>query len=340
MAGAGLLFLEMKWSGILEKRVNLKERNSSSGPRKNTGLLVESAEDFIFTVDPENRIDSLNNYTAKFLGGRPDDLIGRCLADLFPDETAEKQLDIVRLVFQLEKSVIDEFMLQRGDKQIWINANFMPLKNKAGRVSTVLCIARDITEKKQLEINLINTEKLASIGTLAAGVAHEINNPLGVILGFCDLLLRKAEQGSQEYEDLKIIEKQGWQCKQIVENLLSFARLEEPDLDWADLNQCIEEILRVVGHQLEMRHIELESELCPHPAKVHGDPRQLQQVFLNLINNAMAAMPRENGRLVIKTYLERHTRKAVALFQDNGDGHPQGAPGSYLRTVFYHQTRG
>ena len=78
----------------------------------------------------------------------------------------------------------------------------MPLRNEDGDVSAVLCIAWDITENKILERQLINTEKLASLGTLAAGVAHEINNPLGVILGFCDLLVRKAEQGSQEFEDL------------------------------------------------------------------------------------------------------------------------------------------
>ena len=78
----------------------------------------------------------------------------------------------------------------------------MPLRNEDGDLSAALCIARDITENKILERQLINTEKLASLGTLAAGVAHEINNPLGVILGFCVLLVRKAEQGSQEFKDL------------------------------------------------------------------------------------------------------------------------------------------
>ena len=212
-----------------------------------------------------------------------------------------------------------EFELEVGEHEIWISANFMPLKNEEGGVSAVLCIARDITESKNLERQLINTEKLASLGTLAAGVAHEINNPLGVMLGFCDLLLRKTEKGTQEFEDLKTIERQGLHCKQVVENLLSFARLEEGDSEYSDLNHCLGEIIQVVKHTLEMNDIELVLELAENISPVRGDSRQLQQVFLNLTNNALAAMA-GGGILSIHTFLERRTRKAVVQFQDDGIG--------------------
>jgi len=186
-------------------------------------------------------------------------------------------------------------------------------------VNSVLCIARDITENKYLERQLINTEKLASLGTLAAGVAHEVNNPIGVILGFCDLLLRKAEKTSQTYEDLKTIERQGLHCKQVVENLLSFARLGEGKSEHSDINECIEDIIKVVKHTLEMRSVDLVLALAENLPLVSGDSRQLQQVFLNLINNSIYAMP-AGGTLKVRTYLERQTRKVVIQVEDDGIG--------------------
>jgi len=167
----------------------------------------------------------------------------------------------------------------------------------------------------------VNAEKLASLGTLAAGVAHEINNPLAVLLGFCELLLRKAEKGTQQYEDLKTIERQGLLCKETVENLLSFARSEKQRREYSDLNAGIEEIAKIVRHLLEKSGITLVLDLGKNLPPVKGDARQLQQVFLNLITNAMAAME-TGGTLTIRSLLERSTRRAVALFQDTGTGIP------------------
>ncbi|MBW1702450.1 MAG: PAS domain S-box protein [Deltaproteobacteria bacterium] len=315
---SAILFFEMRWSRVLEKRVNRRTEDLKKSEEKYRSL-VESAEDFIFTVDSDGNFQSMNSFTANFFGGRAEEFLGKGLSSLFPEKVAEKQLELVGLVYKLGKSVRDEFELEVGEHEIWISANFMPLKNEEGGVSAVLCIARDITESKNLERQLINTEKLASLGTLAAGVAHEINNPLGVMLGFCDLLLRKTEKGTQEFEDLKTIERQGLHCKQVVENLLSFARLEEGDSEYSDLNHCLGEIIQVVKHTLEMNDIELVLELAENISPVRGDSRQLQQVFLNLTNNALAAMA-GGGTLSIRTFPERRTRKAVVQFQDDGIG--------------------
>ncbi|MCJ7830891.1 MAG: PAS domain S-box protein, partial [Desulfobacterales bacterium] len=245
LGAATILYFEMRWSRTLEYRVGERTEELKKSEEKYRSL-VESAEDFIFTLDDEGKFQSMNSFTANFFGGRPEALIGQSLANLFPDTVAERQLKLVHLVYSHGKSVRDEFEIGMGEHPIWISANFMPLKNEAGAVSAVLCIARDITENKHLEKQLINTEKLASMGTLAAGVAHEINNPLGVILGFCDLLLRKAEEGSQTHEDLKTIERQGLLCKQVVENLLSFARVGTGVSEHSDLNACLYEIIKVV----------------------------------------------------------------------------------------------
>ena len=317
-AAGTVLFFEMKWSQALEKRVRQRTEELKKSEEKYRSL-VESAEDFIFTVDEEGRFQSMNSFTAIFFGGRPEDFIGKGLASLFPEKVAQEQLKLVKLVFKAGKSVRDEFEIFLADRPTWISANFMPLKNEEGAVNAVLCIARDITENKNLERQLVNAEKLASLGTLAAGVAHEVNNPLGVILGFCDLLLRKADKDSQAYEDLKTIERQGLHCKQVVENLLSFARLGEGGSEYTEVNPCIEDIVKVVRHTLDMRGIELRLLLSEDLPLVKGDSRQLQQVFLNLINNSVAAMP-SGGKIIIRTGLERPTRKVVIRIEDDGMG--------------------
>jgi PAS domain S-box-containing protein len=319
--GAGaIIWLEHSWSRVLEARIVSKTDALAKSEEKYRSL-VESAEDFIFTVDRESRFQSMNTFTANFFGGSPEKFIGQPVANAFPEPAAERQTRLIAGVYASGKSTREEFELPLETQSTWISANFMPVKTETGEVGTVLCIARDITETKNLQRQLVNAEKLASLGTLAAGVAHEINNPLGVILGFCELLLRKAEKNSQQYEDLKTIERQGLLCKETVENLLSFARTEKQALEHADVNPCIEAIVKILRHLLEKNGIRLALRLTENLPPVKGDARQLQQVFLNLMTNAMAAM-QNGGTLTIRSLLERNPRRVWVQFRDTGAGIP------------------
>ncbi|UCE54454.1 MAG: PAS domain S-box protein [Desulfobacterales bacterium] len=315
---ATILVFEIRWSRLLEKKVQQRTEELKKSEEKYRSL-VESAEDFIFTVDSQGQFQSMNSFTANFFGGHPQDFIGKHLSSLFSEPLARRQHQLTDLVYHHGKSVREEFKIQFEEHPIWISVNFMPIKNDRGEVSSVLCIARDITENKNLERQLVNAEKLASLGTLAAGVAHEVNNPLGVILGFTDILLRKTETGSQDYEDLKAIERQGLHCKEVIENLLSFTRVEEDSHQYADVNTSLEETIKIVRHVLEMNHINLVMQLTPGLPMVEGDSRQLQQVFLNLITNAVAAM-KEGGALIIRTYFKKKHRKTIVQFRDTGIG--------------------
>jgi PAS domain S-box-containing protein len=281
--------------------------------------LLESAEDFIFTVDKTGGLLSLNHFTANFFGGTPSQFLGRPLSVLFPQEIASQNLELIHMVFQFGKSLRDEFILTMGGHHTWLSANFMPIKDEQERVISVLCIAREITEQKELENQLVSTEKLASMGTLAAGVAHELNNPLGVILGFTDLMLEKFDRDSQAYQDLKTIERHSLHCKQVVESLLSFARQGEGEVQYCHINEAINEIVGVVKHSLEMNNIELHMDLASGLSKVKGDIRQMQQVFLNLITNAAAAMPR-GGILEVKTQGIPLKERVCVTIRDNGHG--------------------
>ena len=316
--GTMLLINEMRWTRDLENRVEERTLELKKSEEKYRSL-VESAEDFIYTVNQEGEFQSINSFTAGFLGGRPEDFIGKNIRLVFQDEAFEKNMKILQSVFRHGRSIREEFTLQGGDHDLWISVNFMPIRELSGSVGSVLCIARDVTNEKNLERQLINAEKLASMGTLAAGVAHEINNPLGVILGFTDLLVRKTPKDTQAYEDLKTIERQGNHCKQIVENLLRFARFGRGTAEKADINEEIREIVAIVAHTLEMDNIELIAELADNIPMVQGDPRELQQVFLNLINNASSAM-KGGGRLTIRSWWNRKNQKAEVQIQDTGHG--------------------
>jgi two-component system NtrC family sensor kinase len=315
--GAVLLYEEKRVRGLQQQMAQHREELKKS--EENYRSLVESTEDFIFTVDETGHFQSLNSFTANFFGGTPSQFIRQPLSMLFSDDVAAQQLRLIRVVFQFGKSVRGEFMVATGEHQAWLSANFMPLKDEQDRVMSVLCIARDITENKKLENQLINTEKMASMGTLAAGVAHELNNPLGVVLGFTDLLLEKFDKDSQDHQDLKTIERHSLHCKQVVENLLSFARQGEGASEYCDIYEAIHEIIGVVKHSLDMNNIELRLNLVPGLPKVKGDARQMQQVFLNLVNNAAAAM-KEGGVLEIETSLDVGQDRVRIVVRDHGHG--------------------
>ncbi|MBI9085765.1 MAG: PAS domain S-box protein [Desulfobacterales bacterium] len=313
-----LLWLEVRWSDQLGRRVvqRTDELKQSEGRYRS---LVESAEDLIFVVDTRHRLRSMNSFTAAFFGGRAEDFLDKPVSAMFPAKSAAVQREIVERVRGYGKTVKEEIELPMGPHSVWLSAKYMPLKDTDGRIHSVLCIARDITENKQLERQLVNAEKLASLGTLAAGIAHEINNPISVILGFCDILIRKAPEKSQTHDDLKIIERQATQCKEVVENLLSFARFESAGTPWTAINGCIEDILRVVRHTLKINHVELITAMAADLPPVCGDTRQLQQVFLNLINNATAAMP-TGGTLSVRTQLAEARDRVIIHVADTGTG--------------------
>ena len=160
---------------------------------------------------------------------------------------------------------------------------------------------------------------MASLGQLAAGVAHEINNPMAIILGYADMLLEKTEENSKEYKILKTIERQGNNCKRIVENLMSFARMPEGVQYDTDVNRNIELVLEVVQNTLLTKKIEYELLLAENLPRVRGDAGQLQQVFMNLLTNAVKAMP-QGGKLSITSRLNQAGDKVEVLITDTGEG--------------------
>jgi signal transduction histidine kinase len=298
--GVAIGAYEFSWLRTLESVVQRKTKDCQESEERYRSL-VEGASDLIYTVDRDGRFLSLNCYAQNFLQGdplRPRQPGQTCqfipegmrLHDFFPPEQVERQLNLIRQVFDSGRGERARYEVEVGLKHYWLSTELSPLKDSEGRVKAVLAIARDITEHKAAEEQMYNTEKLASLGTLAAGVAHEINNPLAVILGFSELILEKAEPGSQLHHDMTVIERQAGVAKRIVENVLSFARLSERAEEVTDVTIDLKAVLGMTAHTLMTEKIKLEVDIEPNLPRVRGDSREYQQVFLNLISNARHAM--------------------------------------------------
>jgi len=321
-----VISFERRWAKVLEEEVTKKteyltktlDKLEKSEEKYRT--LVESAEDLIFTIDEEGKYLSMNRCATRFFRGDPEDLIGKNMYDLFYKESAELQMGFVRQVFNTGKTVNVKYPVQVDKREYWFTSNFVGIKNDIGKVFAVLGISRDITERKKMEEEqMYNTEKLASLGKLAAGVAHELNNPMAIILGFTDLLLENAEPGSKNREMLETVEKQAFNCKRILESLLGFARYREKTEYATDANTDIEKVLSVVENMLATKNIKLEMNLVKDLPKVRGDSGHLQQVFMNLITNAAATME-GGGVLTISTRLIEPGNRVEILFKDTGYG--------------------
>lgn len=315
---------ERRWSLMLEHEVEAKTEDI----RKYTDELeiseakyrsiVENAEDLICSIDRNGQIRTANRHMCTVFGVGEGDVAGQSLYRFLPAGQVDDIVSSIREVLGSGRGRKVESRLKLPTGNLWFDFKFIPVSGDESE-DYVLAVGRDITEGKEIEEQLINTEKLASLGTMAAGVAHEINNPIGIMLGFCDLLLEKMDPGSMEYNDLKTIERHGLHCKSIVERLLSFARMGEEPEECCDLNASIESIVSIVKHNLEMNRVELALFLSSELPFVRADSTGLKQVFLNLINNAVQAMGAE-GLLKIETRPVSGAKMVEAVISDTGCG--------------------
>lgn len=185
-------------------------------------------------------------------------------------------------------------------------------------------IAKDLTRVKTMMEQLVASEKMASVGQMAAGVAHEINTPLGVILGYAQLMKDDFTPESEEGQNLAIIERQAKACRKIVADLLKFSRQSESARKDLSINEVLQDVLAVTQHSLNMDHISVREDLAEELPTIVGDTERLRQVFINLVNNAHHAMEKQNsGELTIITRYSPETREVVATVQDTGCGIPE-----------------
>ena len=321
-AAVAVIYYERRWTAELEMEVGRTTADLKRS-REQYKSVVENARDFIFTLDEYGTFVGANTSMARALGIPARGLINKKVSEVFSPEDAQALMETAEQVFETGKNVEIKSAFQLRGRVFWLSTHFLPIFGADGRlVERVLVMARDITDRQHMEEQLAQTEKLASLGTLAAGVAHEINNPLGVMLGFAELLVDQLPPGSKQQEMLKTIERQGLNCKKIVENLMTFARAPAKHEEFTEINQDIENVVNLIKNTLLTKKIELEVRLGKKLPPVRGDACELQQVFLNLVNNAAAAMS-GGGKITVITKTNHYTHMVEAIFADTGAGIPK-----------------
>jgi two-component system NtrC family sensor kinase len=204
------------------------------------------------------------------------------------------------------------------------SANLSPMRDEQGTVTSIVVVLTDITDSALLRDKLIHAEKMAAVGQLVSGVAHEVNNPLTAILGFADLLMENTELPDTARKDLRVILQEAQRTKQIVQNLLSFARQMPPQRNALDLNLILRRTIQLRSYDFNSHGVEVIEHLDQGLPDVVGDAQQLQQVFLNILNNAYDAV-HEIGRPARIEIMTAKSSGAVEVsFRDNGQGisHP------------------
>ena len=195
-----------------------------------------------------------------------------------------------------------------------------------------------IKHNKEMEANLAQQGKMASLGILSSGVAHEINNPLGVILGYASYLEGKLDENDPNYKYVHEIKRESKRCRKIVQDLLSYARMPKPTIEETDINVLLDQIVDFAANHTDMHHVTVEKNFRPDLPLIMADGDQMRQVAINLILNAGAAM-QSGGRLAVKTDLNKDGYVCM-IFSDNGSGIPQENLESIFEPFFTTKPRG
>jgi PAS domain S-box-containing protein len=279
--------------------------------------IVESLNVGVLAVDLDGIVESWNTRMEQLFGVLRRDAVGRRLNSLLPEELAQ---EIAARGDQEHITGIYKQRLHHHGKHLTLNVSITPLVSKSNERIGRLLLFDDVTQRERMEEQMTQTEKLTSLGLLAAGVAHEVNTPLAVISNYIQMLAKQMPEGDPRQSIIDKIVKQTFRASEIVNNLLNFSRTGAAEAASVDVNRVVEETLSLVAHPLKASQIQVVKELGESLPPVHGSANKLQQVFLNLFLNARDAMP-GGGMLEVRT--GAHNGSVEIEIADTGAGIPR-----------------
>ena len=342
VVGAVTLFFERSWTiyqGIIKDRQALRQAHQKLlylnqnleqiVTERTTALslsehryrrIFEASKDMILTATMDGRVLDINPAGYKLLGlDTRESISGLQLSDFLPDPGVW-----ARLVKQIQTEgfiASTEIDLQAadGNRRRVVLSGSLETEETGQPDRTIYFLIKDIEQQRLMREQMVQADKLASIGELSAGIAHEINNPLGIILGFTQLMLRQQEEDTGLCNDLKTIEKHTRHCKSIVEDLLNFARTSAPKKELADIHAIIDDVLQFVQQHGKPARVEIQTAYDPLVGLLLVDEKKIKQVLINLIMNAKHAVGAE-GLITIQTRADEAHANAIIQISDNGCG--------------------
>jgi len=260
-------------------------------------ITFDSTKDMMLMLDEAFRVIRANRATSTFLDKPYSEIIGRSVFELFPN--AEIQPDQHPLKKMEGSKKHEESEIYFKDKDIWVLASADPIVNESGHMTGAVHIIRDITEQKNLHMQLLQSQKMESIGRLAGGVAHDFNNLLSAIIGYTELTLLKLPPESPLKDHLLTVKEAGERAAELTHRLLAFSRKQVLQMQAVNLNTRLESMVKMMSRMVR-EDISLELHTDASISAIMADPVQIEQVVMNLIVNARDAMP-NGGKLIIET---------------------------------------
>ena len=281
--------------------------------------LLESFPDLILVVDLNERYSFASSRVRDLLGYRPEELVGNKIEDL--QDHSPEFLQLYRDVASGKQlfAASEYGALHRDGSWRTMRASASQLFDTENKLSGVIISVRDITVEKKFEQQIIQSERLAAMGQMIGGFAHELNNPLTAILGMSDLL-KENEKDEARNRQLSILHQQARRATEIVQNLMYFSRPPAPGKSQVDLNELVERTLHLHAYSLRKNNITVDFLKEQRLPQVMGDPHQLMQVFLNLILNAEQAIREARDKGTLRIRLGKTDRGVSVTFQDDGPG--------------------
>jgi len=303
----GRLYLSLK-----EKADELKELKDYNEN------ILESMDSGILVLDLNGQIARWNRAMETLYGKSRIEVLGRSLDDIFPAPFLEALRGSLVLGRHEEIDHIYKLHLPASDgRGLIVNVSVAPFQVDSGERCGTVLILEDVTARMRLEEQLQHSEKMASIGLLAAGVAHEVNTPLTGISSYTQMLRKHVEPSDPRAPLLEKIEKQTFRAAKIINNLLNFSRSGSSEMERLDVNKILLDVLSLLEHQLQGARIKIRRELAGDLPFVRGNENRIQQVFFNLILNARDAMPK-GGWLTLSTQAE--DGEVILNVRDTGHG--------------------
>jgi len=287
--------------------------------------ILDAIPDFISLQDHEGRFISVNKAFCKMLDKDQEHILGKTNDDLFPEKFAQMYNQEDNNILETGIALVKEnkIIISKGAK--WLHVVKIRVPAAKAMSKGLVCSGRDITQLKDVQEQLTHAQKLESVGRLAAGVAHEINTPLGIILGYAQLLLEDIHKEEQGYKDVQTIVRQTKNCSKIVADLLKFSRSGKSVITKFDINEAVKEVLEVVEHTFSLSQVVVLHDYDNKTdLSMNGDKEKIKQVLINLLNNAFDAV-KKNGSIVVeakpvKAPSENNLKEIQISISDTGHG--------------------
>ncbi len=319
---------------LIMEDVTEQERLSEDIRRmeRHLSIVVESTSEIILSTDPEGRILSWNQSAEQISGYTSQEVEGQCFCQFC---APEHQADVRRLFSERKEAKTPQRpewdLVTKGGKEVPVSWICSPMMDDQGETIGIVAVGRDLTESRKLEAQLLQAEKLAALGVMAGGIAHELRNPLAICSSSAQFLMEEEITPEFRRECAQKVQQGMQRASGIIEHLLKFTRPSQPgDHVKLDLLAVLKETLVLVADQAKIQNIKVRAQLPETPAFVHGDAHLLQQVFMNLFLNAIHAMPTGGQlRVIVETGPPPGQRPGGR----HRARHRCGGPGQHLRPV-------